>query len=136
MGVRPALTSTLENMGNLTSKREVQNCLISASVPGSWARTGSREAEDDEAVLLWSSYERFEPLYCGVWPHWLATLTTRTTFPLYSERFVSLPSMFLTLKFRAQRGLLLGVQSGQGRGRQAAIRKPLRSITRISVEGR
>src|SRR5437588_5447523 len=45
-------------------------------------------------------YTASNPVYCGVNPHLLATFTIMTTLPLYCDRWVSLPSMSLTVKSR------------------------------------
>jgi hypothetical protein len=74
---------TFENMSNLTSYFDLQNLEISSSVPGSCAPNSlAGKPSTARPLSPYFSCSDSSCLYCGVSPHWLATLTIMTTLPL------------------------------------------------------
>src|SRR5579862_1973311 len=77
------MTCSFAVIGKSTAKRVSQKVLISFSVPGSCAPKSFAGTPSTTSPLSRFSRQSFSsPSYCGVRPHWLATLTTSTALPL------------------------------------------------------
>ena len=69
-------------IGNLTPKLVVQNCAISAFVPGSCsAKSFAGKPSTAKPWLLKRAFSFSKPSYCGVKPHFDATFTISSTLP-------------------------------------------------------
>src|SRR5258708_9685589 len=76
-------TDTFDIIGKLTLYFELQNFLISSSVPGSCdMKLFAGTPTITSPRSLYFSYSPSSAVYCGVNPHLLATFTSSTTLPL------------------------------------------------------
>src|SRR3569623_310506 len=94
-------------MSNLTPKFFSQNSEISSSLPGSWLPNSlAGKPRIASPLLAYFSCNSSSCSYCGVRPHWLATLTISTTLPLYFDRSTGLPLKLFILILSAEGALL------------------------------
>src|ERR1041385_476684 len=93
------MTCSFAVMGKSTAKRVSQKALISDSVPGSCApKSLQGTPRTMRPSLRLCAHSDSRPEYCGVSPHWLATLTTSSALPLKFESGSFSPSIDLNSK--------------------------------------
>src|ERR1022692_4970360 len=92
-------TDIFEYIGNVTLYLREQKVLISSFVPGSWAmKLLAGKPITTRPWPLYFSYSASRAVYWGVKPHLLATLTSKSTLPLYAASGAAWPSIELRVK--------------------------------------
>src|SRR5688500_1704972 len=87
------LTSNFSVIGKVTPSVAEQKLWISSALPGSWSPNWVHgQPIPPKPLPAYSSCSSSSCAYCGVRPHFEATLTRRSALPLWAARLPGLPS--------------------------------------------